>query len=202
MLHLKVKNIDLSRLSKVLAKYAIKANISRNSIIINGDISNELLSQLCDDIEITSIHNFEATQPEMEEDSKIIYPCLKKGEVYLCDFGTPFGCEIGRCRPVIVISNNRLGMNPNCSIITVVPCTTSISNHVSQLNFEFSTETMSHYSKNWINCSRPSSALVNQMRSVEKARFVKYLGRMNTTFMNKLQDTIKYTLDLNLNTKE
>lgn len=201
MLHLRVKDIDMARLSRVLVKHSIKANISKNSIVINGNISKKLLTQLCNDVEIISIHNFESTQTTLEN-SKLTYSQIKKGEVYLCDFGEPFGCEIGGCRPVIVITNNRLGMNPTCSIVTVIPCTTSLYNHPSQLNFEFSSETMSDYSEYWFKHRKPSSASVNQIRSVDKARLIKYLGRMNLTFMNKLQDNIKYTLDLDLNSKE
>ena len=144
-----------------------------------------------------SIHNFEAPQSELVENTEILYPTVKIGEVYMCDFGKPFGCEIGGCRPAIVISNNTIGMNPHSNIITVVPCTTSLYNYPSQLNFEFSINNMTDYSKNWLNNCRPSSALTNQMRSISKTRLKKYLGRMTPDFIAQLQGIISYTLDFN-----
>lgn len=198
MLQLKVKDIDFARLSKILAKYEIKASISKDSVLLDGNISNELIEELCQDLQILNINNFEADAPKLEENPQIIFSTVRKGEVYLCDLGTPYGCEIGGCRPVIIVSHNRISTNPTCTIVTVIPCTTSVYAHPTQLNFEFSPETMDNYSKNWITHTRPTSALTNQMRSIEKARFIRYLGKMNNEFMAKLQKVMEYSLDLNL----
>lgn len=192
MLQLKVKDIDISRLSKILVKYSIKASISQDSIIIDGNIPDELIDQMCKDIDILGIHNFETA---CAQNTEVTYYSVKQGEVYWCDLVIPFGCEIGGRRPVIVVSNNSIATNPKCTIVTVVPCTTSLYEHPTQLNFEVSHETMVNYPKNWTN--KPSSALTNQIRSVEKARFAKYIGQMTPDFMAKLQNVLKYSFNLN-----
>lgn len=58
MLQLQTKNIDILRISKLLSKYHIKARVTNSAITLDGDISLELFTQLCGNIDITSVQNF------------------------------------------------------------------------------------------------------------------------------------------------
>lgn len=63
MLQLQAKNINICRISKLLAKYNIKASITDSIITLDGDISNELLNQLCNSIDINTVQNFTSQGP-------------------------------------------------------------------------------------------------------------------------------------------
>ena len=78
MLQLKTKPFDICRISKLLAQYNIKeASISNQLIILKGEISDELLGELCESINICNVQNFggevipliqkETNQPESDE---------------------------------------------------------------------------------------------------------------------------------------
>ena len=60
VLQLQVKDINICRISQILVRHNIKASISNSQITLDGDISDELLTQICGDseMEIKSIQNF------------------------------------------------------------------------------------------------------------------------------------------------
>lgn len=144
MLQLQTKANDICRISKLLVKYNIKASITNSVITLEGDVSDELLTQLCSGIDINAVQNFisqeplyvpketsfikseeriptevvdkpqqvEATVVEETENVEttqttptlshhpseydLLYSEVKRGEVYLCDFGEPYGSEQGK----------------------------------------------------------------------------------------------------------
>ena len=57
MLQLQTKSIDICRISKLLVKYKVKASITDSVITLDGDVSDELLTELCGSIDINSVHN-------------------------------------------------------------------------------------------------------------------------------------------------
>ena len=142
MLQIQTKSIDICRISKLLVKYNIKASITDSAITLDGDVSEDLLSKLCNEINIIKVKNFisqesqetpeedlslekkDAEYPEPKEDSELkedpkpeeksedtkkeitllpqplpeydlIYSTVKRGEIYKCDFGEPYGHEQG-----------------------------------------------------------------------------------------------------------
>lgn len=58
MLQLQTKSIDICRISKLLVKYNVKASIVNQVITLEGELSDELLTQLCGSININSVQNF------------------------------------------------------------------------------------------------------------------------------------------------
>ena len=147
MLQLQTNTINVCRIGKLLAKYNIKASITDSLITLDGDIPDDLLTQLCNEISINFITNFVSNEPlpentscvnseEIENESKVeaaqicsdsskfdlIYPEVRRGEVYECDFGTPHGSEQGFLRYAIVIQNN-LG-NEFSPTTIVIACST------------------------------------------------------------------------------
>ena len=65
MLQIQTKSIDIWRISKLLVKYNIKASITDSAITLEGDISEDLLSKLCNEINIIKVQNF--ISPESQE---------------------------------------------------------------------------------------------------------------------------------------
>ncbi len=231
MLKLQTRPFDICRISKLLVKYEIKASISNQVITLDGEISDELLDELCDVITICKIQNFDGkVTPPIQEKSnypeshgivststeagdvavktysgvvlapKVIeqydlrYPTVKRGEVYLCDFGEPYGSEQGNKRHAIVVQNNDGNFYSPTTI--VLPCTTQRKKRYPvHYHFVFSNENMLDYDANLIG-TKPNIAMAEQIRTVDKTRLRKFLGTMTPEFMNKLQDIIDVSLDL------
>ena len=63
MLQFKTKSIDICRISKLLAKYNVKSSITDSVITLEGNIPDDLLTQLCDSININGIQNFISQEP-------------------------------------------------------------------------------------------------------------------------------------------
>lgn len=231
MLKLQTRPFDICRISKLLVKYEIKASISNQVITLDGEISDELLDELCDVITICKIQNFDGkVTPPIQEKSnypesdgivststesedvavkthssvvlapKVIekydlrYPTVKRGEVYLCDFGEPYGSEQGNKRHAIVVQNNDGNFYSPTTI--VLPCTTQRKKRYPvHYHFIFSNENMLDYDANLIG-TKPNTVMAEQIQTVDKTRLRKFLGTMTPEFMNKLQDIIDVSLDL------
>ncbi len=231
MLQLQLKELDICRVSKILAKYNnIKASIANKAITLEGDISDELLSKLCDSVTICTVQNFpsevvpigkeennqvkgnealltlnqdssvdESTgqdiilAPKVMQKYDLIYPTVKRGEVYICDFGDPYGHEQGFIRPVIVVQNDVGNFHSPTTI--VLPCTTEDKKSLPVNHFfHFSDENMFDY-----NSALPSDKnviMAEQIRTVDKTRLRGFIGTMTPEFMDDIQKIIDISLSL------
>lgn len=198
MLQLQVRNIDICRISQILVRYNIKATITNSQITVDGDISDELLTQICgeSEMEIRFIQNFASEaapdiqapvfvqQPEFD----LLYPKVKFGELYLCDFGEPYEHEQGFIRFAIVVQND-FG-NEASSTTIVVPCTTQTQRVIpSSYITTFSAENMVDYDENRVG-TRENAIKVGQITAVDKSRLRKYLGTLKPELMDKIVEKI------------
>ena len=243
MLQLQAKPIDICRISKILVRYNIKASISNSTITLSGDISDELLTQLCNEIKINTIQNFisndsvetisdknaEYIQTEIaekpcevkttcvEKSSKVnttqpfptlshnlpaynlIYPKVKRGEVYLCDFGDPYGSEQGNIRPAIIIQND-IGNSYSPTTI-IVACTSenkrNLPTHYKTL---FSAENMVDFNSFRFSM-KETIIMAEQIQTIDKTRLRKYIGTLTSDFMEIIEDKIDISLQLNRKVK-
>lgn len=62
MLQFQTKSINICRISKLLVKYNIKSSISDSVITLEGDIPDDLITQLCNGITINSVQNFKSQE--------------------------------------------------------------------------------------------------------------------------------------------
>lgn len=231
MLKLQTRPFDICRISKLLVKYEIKASISNQVITLDGEISDELLDELCDSITICKVQNFdgevipliqkksnypesdeivststkaedvavktdlgEVLAPKVIEQYDLRYPTVKRGEVYLCDLGEPYGSEQGNKRHVIIVQNDNGNFHSPTTI--VLPCTTKRKRRYPvHYQFIFSNENMLDYDASRIG-TRPNTVMAEKIQTVDKTRLRKFLGTMTPEFMNKLQDIIDVSLDL------
>lgn len=248
MLQLQTKANDICRISKLLAKYNnIKASITDSVITLDGDVSDELLTQLCSGIDINVVQNFisqeplyvpketsfitsaESIQTEVVEKPKqvettvveetekvettqtiptlsqhpseydLIYSEVKRGEVYLCDFGEPYGSEPGFKRYAIVIQNDNGNLHSPTTI--VITCGTEHKKRLPvHFNCTFSSRNMIDY-----DLARVGSAeiviMAEQIQTVNKTRLRKYLGTLTPEFMKIIEDKIDISLHLSRKVK-
>jgi len=262
VLQLQTKKIDICRISKLLVKYNIKASITNQVITLEGDISEELITKLCGNININSVQNYisEKTQFDVQEemassekeeqiisesveepeeieepiqteiteepiqmedveesekseeiiqdetveevksnkDNKeydLIYPIVKRGQVYWCDLDFDSGVdeesgEDHKIRPVIIVGNDKMNMDEKCKYVKVVPCSTKAhSNYPWRYHFKFTREIMTEMVDDKLN-TRFTNACGEQSKPVEKRRLREYIGTMTPEFMEKIQEII------------
>lgn len=231
MLQLQTNNIDICRITKLISKYNIKSTLTNSTITLDGDISDELIKHLCNEIGITIIQNFVGDiQPinsqntlsnNVEEKEKneifetpsissdnivsndIKFDTVKRGEVYWCDFGIPYGHEQGGLRPAIIVQND-IG-NLRSSTTIVIPCTTSknkMYNRSFHHSFTFSPNTLIDFDCSKIKPTQ-NVILIEQIRTIDKSRLTEYIGRIKPEIMVNIEEKIDLCLysQKNTNTK-
>ena len=242
MLQLQAKFIDICRISKLLVRYKIKASITDSVITLSGDVSDELLTQLCGGININAVQNFVSEEPlyvptettsaksaeriqtevvekpsevettQVEETLKVdttqppptlshhtsaydlIYSDVKRGEVYLCDFGEPYGSEQGFKRYAIVIQNDDGNLHSPTTI--VIACTTVHKKRLPvHFHCTFSSRNMIDYDLARVG-SEENVIMAEQIQTVDKKRLRKYLGTLTPDFMKIIEGKIDISLHL------
>ena len=102
---------------------------------------------------------------------------LKQYEIILVNLNPTMGSEINKTRPCIVISPNE--MNKYLRTITVAPMTTASKNYPTRIEIK-------HNNKiGWI--------VVDQIRTIDKKRILKVLGRMTKPEIKEFKSVIKET---------
>jgi mRNA interferase MazF len=120
----------------------------------------------------------------MERRPRITYP--RRGEVYLVTFDPTVGSEIQRTRPALIIQNDIANRN---SPITIVAAITS--------QFEeplYPTEVRIAPPEGGLTTA--SVVLLNQMRSIDRRRLVRRLGRVSAATMERVNRAIQLSLGL------
>ena len=221
MLQLHTKDLNIEQINFLLDKYNVKHLVTTNEISLDGNISDSLLNELCKSIDIISITNYLERElvfddlvvesenlltsiPEVPFRVKnkhayqpyrmnLIHPTVKYGEVYVCDFGTPYATEIGFERYAIVVQNDYY--NYWLSTTIVIPCTTQPKKDMPvHYNCLFSEENMIDYDVNRVG-TKEDYILVEQLRTVDKSRLRKYIGTLTPEFMEILKEKINILLN-------
>lgn len=102
---------------------------------------------------------------------------LNQYEIILVNLNPTLGSEINKTRPCVVISPNE--MNKYLRTIIVAPMTTASKNYPTRIEIK-------HNDKiGWI--------VVDQIRTIDKSRVLKVLGRMTKPEIKELKSVIKET---------
>lgn len=120
----------------------------------------------------------------MAQKHKISYP--KRGEIYLVNFDPTIGSEIKKTRPALILQND---IANQYSPITIVAAITS--HFDSQL---YPTEVLLKAKESHLEVD--SAVLLNQIRSIDKQRLVRIVGKLNQEIMAKVDKAIKISLGL------
>lgn len=110
---------------------------------------------------------------------------VNKGAVFFADLGAPIGYEQAGTRPVIIVSNNI--NNKYSPTVTVIPVTGQINKTKLPTHVDLG---------NQLNPKRRSIALVEQIKTIDKRKLVKFITYLKTPTMSDVEKAIKTQLDL------
>lgn len=112
------------------------------------------------------------------------YP--RRGDVWLVDFNPTVASEIQKTRPALVIQNDIANEH---SPITIVAAITSKFGMP-----PYPTEVVMEPAESGL--GQRSAALFNQVRSVDRQRLIRRLGKVNAVTMDRVNRAIKISLGL------
>ena len=102
---------------------------------------------------------------------------INQYQIILVNLDPTLGSEIKKTRPCVVISPNE--MNKFLNTVVIAPMTTSSKNYPTRIEVR-------HDSKiGWI--------VLDQIRTIDKQRIIKDLGRLTKSEINKLKSVLKET---------
>jgi mRNA interferase MazF len=109
---------------------------------------------------------------------------IKRGDIYWVKLDPIEGSEIGKIRPVVVISNDI--NNELADTVTIVPIT---SNTGKVYPFDVLVR------KGTANLTGDSKIKANQIRTVDKRRIKDMIGTVTPTILEKIETAVKIHLD-------
>jgi mRNA interferase MazF len=111
---------------------------------------------------------------------------IRRGGIYLAVLDSIEGRKISKARPVIVVSND---MNNELSgTVTVLPVASCNTKKI--YPFE------AYLPKKAGNIPKNSKVKGDQFYTLDKARFVKFIGTANTEIMQQIENAIRIHLDM------
>lgn len=110
----------------------------------------------------------------------------RRGEVYLVDFEPARGAEIRKTRPALIVQND-IG-NRHSPLTIVAPLTTKFDFPLYPVNV--------HLRPPEGGISMEAIVLLDQLRSVDKARLVKKLGKLRPGSLHKVDHALMISLGL------
>lgn len=103
---------------------------------------------------------------------------LNQYHVYLVNLDPTIGHEIQKTRPCVVISPDE--MNRHLKTVMIAPMTTKSHDYPSRVELRFSGK------RAWI--------VLDQIRTVDRARLVRELGKLNLRQISRVKETIREML--------
>ena len=116
--------------------------------------------------------------------AKIIAP--ERGEIYLVNFDPTLGAEIKKIRPALIIQNDIANQH---SPITIIAAITSKYDDTL-----YPTEVLISAGEGGL--KQDSVVLLNQIRSIDRQRLAKKLGKVKDVTMKKVDSAIRISLGL------
>ena len=112
-----------------------------------------------------------------------IYP--RRGEIYVADLNPFFGREIHKKRPVLIISHNII--NQNFPTVIMLPLSSIVPQFIGQdvvKLFKFK------------GLGKDSVILITQIRSIDKTRLIKKVGKISTEKLEEVEEALKLILGM------
>jgi mRNA interferase MazF len=111
---------------------------------------------------------------------------MKRSEIWLVNLDPTIGREIRKTRPAVIIQND-IG-NKFSAMVIVAPVTSKRLDKISPVEV--------YLPKKDAEIKKNSKILLNQIRSVDKIRLVKKIGKVNPRLMKKVNESLKISLGL------
>lgn len=99
-------------------------------------------------------------------------------DIFLINLDPTIGSEMKKTRPCVIISPNE--MNYNLNNVIIAPMTSTDKTYPTRVSVEFENKT--------------GSIVLDQIRTVDKARLVKKLGKIDKKTINKIKLVLKEML--------
>ena len=109
---------------------------------------------------------------------------IKRGEIYAVDFGTGFGSEQGGTRPSLILQNdigNRHSPTTIVAAITSRKTKATLPTHITIKTSGLKTE---------------STVLLEQIRTIDKARLGEYIGKLDSKTLAAVDRAIVVSLGI------
>ena len=130
-----------------------------------------------------ALRNIERKERRLRMKEDWIY---RRGDVYLANLDPYIGSEQGGARPVVVLQNNT--GNFYCPTLIIAPITSRGSKKSSQPTH--------YYAEHIHGLDCPGMVLLEQIKTIDKRRIKKYLGRMSRQQMDEIGEAIETSLGL------
>ena len=109
---------------------------------------------------------------------------VRRGDIWMADLRIgAVGSEQGEIRPVLIVQNNT--GNKHSPTVTVVPLTSRTKKNL---------PTHVVISESFL--PTLSVALAEQIRTIDKSRLIKYMGKLNENVMRKINNAIAIQIGL------
>ncbi|MCU0653057.1 MAG: type II toxin-antitoxin system PemK/MazF family toxin [Candidatus Pacebacteria bacterium] len=110
----------------------------------------------------------------------------RRGDVYLVDFDPAVGCEIRKSRPALIVQND-VG-NRYSPLVIVAAITSQFGGKI------YPTEVPINAKDAGI--GRDCVVLTNQIRTIDKQRLIKKIGKFDSSIMAKVGQALEISLGL------
>jgi len=124
-----------------------------------------------------------AKNPRKKED-QITIP--RRGDIYLVEFDPARGHEIQKTRPALIIQNNIGNQYSPITIVAAISSKFATPPHPTDVIIE-TTES---------GLTQRSAVVLNQIRSIDRQRLVKRLGRLSAPAMQRVDQALRISLGL------
>ena len=133
-----------------------------------------------------ALRNIEKTERKERRNRMRENWIYRRGDVYLANLDPYIGSEQGGTRPVVVLQNNT--GNFYCPTLIVAPITSKAGKKPSQPTH--------YYAERIHGLELPGMVLLEQIKTIDKRRVKKYLGRMTRQQMDEIGEAIEEALGL------
>ena len=109
-----------------------------------------------------------------------------RGEIYLADLDPVIGSEQGARRPVLIIQNDIGNTYSPTTIIAAITSSLSSKAYPTEVRVQAGTGGL----------TKDSSVLLNQIKTVDKKRLERFIGRLDAEIMVTVDRSLKLSLAL------
>ena len=110
---------------------------------------------------------------------------IKRNEIYYADLNPVKGSEQGGIRPVLVIQNDTGNKHSPTTIVAAIT------------SKEEKAKLPTHVEVGSCGVERKSHALLEQIRTIDKSRLIKYVGELDGATVKEINEAIGISLGLN-----
>ncbi len=108
---------------------------------------------------------------------------IKRGQIYMADLNPVIGSEQGGIRPVVIIQNDR-GNHFSPTVI------------VAAITGQVKKELPTHTKIKTTGLPKESTALLEQIRTVDKTRLLEKIGEVSVDEMNRITEALRVSVDV------